>query len=222
MANIYRANGLIIIMRYKLLFILLLALSSARAQTDWKQSAEEDGIKIYNGPTSATSKIKPIKVECTFNATAAQLVAVLLDIKAYTDWVYHTRSASVVKQVSPAELYYHSEVDIPWPAQNRDFVAHLTITQNADKTITVDAPSVPGLVPVKKGVTRIYESKGKWILTPADNHVKVVYYLQIDAGGGAPSWMVNMFAADGPMQTFKKLKLQLQKPTYKNAAFPVK
>jgi hypothetical protein len=209
-------------MKYKvLLFIMLFGFNTARAQTDWKLSAEQDGIKIFNGPIAA-SKVKPIKVECTFNATAAQLVAVLLDIKTYPDWVYHTRSATLIKQVSPAELFYHSELDIPWPAQNRDFVAHLTITQNADKTITVDAPSVPGMVAVKKGVTRIYESKGKWILTPVGNQVKVVYYLQIDAGGGAPSWLVNLFAADGPMQTFKNLKVQLQKPAYKNASFPGK
>ncbi|NNU34862.1 hypothetical protein HK413_13875 [Mucilaginibacter sp. S1162] len=45
---------------------------------------------------------------------------------------------------------------MPWPAQNRDFTAHVTATQNPDtKVITVDAPSVSGLVPNKDGITRL-------------------------------------------------------------------
>lgn len=209
-------------MKYKLLFLtLILGVKLASAQDEWTFNTEKEGIKVYNS-TASTSKIKPIKVECIFNATAAQLVMVLLDIKAYPEWVYHTKSASLVKQVSPADLYYYTEVNVPWPAQNRDFVAHVTASQNPEtKVVTVDAPTVSGFVAEKDGLARIHESKGKWVITPlANNQVKVVYFLQIDPGGSAPALLVNMFAAEGPLQSFKKLKLQLQKPAYKNASLP--
>jgi hypothetical protein len=209
-------------MKYRFLFLILLfGAKLVQAQDEWTFSTEKEGIKVYTGTVSA-AKIKPIKVECIFNATASQLVMVLFDVRAYPDWVYHTKSASVVKEVSPADLYYYTEVNVPWPAQNRDFVAHITTSQNAEtKVITVDAPTVPGFVAEKEGLARIHESKGKWVITPlGSNQVKVVYFLQIDPGGSAPSWLINMFAAEGPLQSFKKLKLQLQKPVYKNAALP--
>jgi ribosome-associated toxin RatA of RatAB toxin-antitoxin module len=209
-------------MKYTILFLtLLFGVKVVKAQDDWTFKTEQDGIKVYNS-TSSTSKIKPIKVECIFNATPSQLVMVLLDIKAYPEWVYHTKSASLVKQVSPAEVYYYTEVNVPWPAQNRDFVAHVTATQNPEtKTVTVDAPTVPGFVAEKEGLARIHESKGKWVITPVGtNQVKVVYFLQIDPGGSAPSFLINMFAAEGPLQSFKKLKTQLQKAAYKNASLP--
>jgi hypothetical protein len=200
------------------LTLLVLSLFIPFQQPGWQLSTEKDGIRIYTASTAADAKVKPIKVECTFNATPAQLVAVLLDIKNYTAWAYHTKSATIIKQAGPADLFYYAEVNIPWPGQNRDFVSHLTVMQDvATKVITVEAPNVAGIVPDKQGIYRTNNSKGKWIITPEGDQAKVVYYLQIDAGGDAPSWLVNLFITDGPLQSFKKLRQQLQKAEYKNA-----
>ncbi|MDB4923989.1 MAG: lipid-binding protein [Mucilaginibacter sp.] len=210
-------------MNYKI-FLIILSFAGSKllhAQEHWVFKTESEGIKVYNNILSA-AKVKPIKVECTFNATASQLVAVLLDIKHYTDWVYKTKLTTLIKQVSPAELYYYAEIDMPWPAQNRDFAAHITVSQNRDtKVVTVDAPSVVGLVPEKDNIFRIHESKGKWVITPVGNdRVNVTYFLQIDPGGAAPAWLINIFIAEGPLQSFKKLKLQVQKSAYKSISLP--
>ena len=198
-------------------FLLLLKLIPVSAQTSWKLSTESDGIKVYTGVFPG-SKIKAVKVECEFKATASQFVAVLFDIKASPEWLYHTVSCTLVKQVSPSELYYYSEISLPWPAENRDFVAHLTATQDkATKVITINGPAVPGLVPVKKKLVRVANSSSLWTITPIGNdNLSVIYTLHVDPGGELPVWLVNMFAAEGPVQIFKKLKLQVQKPAYKN------
>lgn len=201
--------------------LLLTCLQKANAQQSWQLSTETAGIKVFNTPVP-DSRVKALKVECEFNATLSQLVAVLLDVKTCTQWVYHTRLCELLKQVSPSELYYYSEISIPWPAENRDFVAHLVVKQDPEtKVVYVDGPAVPGFVPLKKGIVRIDHSIGKWVLTPTvNNHVKVVYTLQVDPAGAIPAWLINMFAAEGPIQSFKGLKLQLQKPAYRHAALP--
>ncbi len=197
--------------------VLVLSSAAVSAQTDWNLRADEDGIKVYTSLVPG-SKVKGIKVEARFDATAPQLVALLMDVKTSTDWVYHLKSAVLLKQVSASELYYYSEVSLPWPAANRDFVAHLTVTQNPiTKVVIVDGPAVPGFVPEKKGIVRVNESVGKWVITPLGNDkVSVVYTLHMDPGGGLPSWLVNMFAAEAPMKVFKSMRLQLQKPVYRN------
>lgn len=206
----------------KVLFIsllLVLGLNSAFAQNDWKLSTEKDGIKVYTSMVP-DSKIKAIKVECDLNATSSQLVALVMDVTTAPNWVYHVKSAKLVKQVSPAELYYYSEVSLPWPAQNRDFVAHLIVSQDpGTKVVTIDGPAVPGFVPIKKGIVRIDNSIGKWVISPAGaDQIHVEYSIHVDPGGSLPSWLVNIFATDAPMQIFKSLKTQLQKPVYKNTA----
>lgn len=196
---------------------ILLQTTIAFAQTDWKLKNEKDGIKVYVGAVP-DSKFKAIKVDCELNTTLSQLVKVLLDIKTCPEWVDHTKSCTLIKQVSPSELYYYSEINIPWPAQNRDFVAHLRVHQNPEtKVVTVDGPAVDGFVPEKDGIVRVHSSKGLWILTPVKKGwVKVVYTLQTDPAGAIPVWLVNMLVASGPMKSFQALKLQLQKPAYQH------
>jgi hypothetical protein len=209
---------------YRILLVglfLILEQANVFGQSTWELNTEKEGIKIYTSHIP-NSDVKAVKVECEINATEAQLVALLMDVNASAEWVYHTKSCNLVKQVSPAELYYYSEISLPWPAQNRDFVAHLTVTQNpATKVVTIDGPAVWGMVPEKKGVVRISNSTGKWTITPdGANKIKVNYTLHVEPGGSVPAWMVNMFAAEGPLQMFKMLKQQLQKPVYKNASLP--
>jgi len=204
-----------------LALFLLLNWSPASAQRDWKLNTEKDGIKVYMAAVP-DSKIKAVKVLAGFKATPAALVAVLMDVQHGTEWVYHTKSCRLVKQVSPSELYYYSEVSLPWPAQNRDFVAHLSVSENAKThVVTIDGPAVPGFVAERDGIVRIGHSEGQWIITPHGNdQIDVQYTLQVDPGGSLPAWLVNTFAAEGPIQIFKKLKLQLQKPAYQNARLP--
>jgi hypothetical protein len=164
------------------------------------------------------SKIKAIKVVGEFYTTPAQLAAVVMDVNTATEWVYHLKSSTLIKQVSPNEIYYYAEVSLPWPTENRDFVAHLVVTQNPQtRAITIDGPAVPGYMPEKKGIVRINNSVGKWIITPiGPNQVRVEYSIHVDPGGSLPSWLVNMFADQAPLQIFKSLREQLQKPNYKN------
>jgi ribosome-associated toxin RatA of RatAB toxin-antitoxin module len=199
--------------------LLVLTLKSASAQNDWKLSTEKEGIRIYTSMVP-DSKVKAIKVECDLTATPSQLVALVMDINTAPDWVYHVKSAKLVKQVSPTELYYYSEVSLPWPAANRDFVAHLTVSQDTDtKIVTIDGPAVPGFVPVKSGIVRIDHSAGKWSISPlGPNQIHVEYSIHVDPGGTLPAWLVNIFATDAPLKIFRNLKTQLQKPAYKNTS----
>lgn len=205
---------------YKLifaLFALVITANAGLAQTDWKLSTDKEGIKVYTSLVPG-SKIKAIKVVSTLDATPSELVAMVMDIKNSPAWVYHTKSAALIKQVSPSELYYYSEINLPWPVANRDFVAHLMVTQDPDsKVVTIAGPVVPGIVPEKKGIVRIERSNGKWTITPTGNgQINVEYSIFVDPGGDLPSWLVNMFATEGPLQIFRNIRLQLQKPAYKN------
>ena len=217
MVRCLKSTLLTLMYRTMLLCCALLAAALAPAQDNWKLKSESAGISIYMAPVPG-SRVKALKVNCSFDASASQLVAVILDLDACSEWVYHSKSNILVKRVSPAELYYYSEVDIPWPLSNRDFIAHITVSQNKqNKIITVDAPCLPDMVPVKENIVRITHSVGRWTITPVNQYrVNVEYILKLDPGGNVPAWLINMFATHGPMESFKQLKQQLRKPAYRN------
>jgi hypothetical protein len=207
--------------RFLVLTITLLHLFLfSKAQEDWKLKLNKDGIKIYSRPHT-DSKIKALKVVCTLEGTITQMAAVLLDIKCQDEWFYHTKS-NVLLQVSPAELYYYAELSFPFPFSNRDFVEHIKIIQNpVTKILTMDVQNMPGYIPPKEGIVRVMQSDCKWIITPAGkNSIIVEFTLFADPAGSIPMWLVNMFSIYGPFETFKKLKIQLKKPEYKNINLP--
>jgi hypothetical protein len=204
----------------RILLIALIIVSSFAtvfAQSDWQLKTEKEGIKIYTRDIPG-SKIKALKVDATFDATPAQLANLIMDVNSAGDWVYHVKSSILIKRISASELYYYSEVSLPWPLADRDFVAHLTVNQNPEtKVVTIDGPAVTGMVPAKAGVIRVNDSKGKWVITPTGNgRVNVEYCIHLDPGGTLPSWLINMFATQGPMNIFRNIKVELQKPAYRN------
>jgi len=209
---------------YKHLFFLITllpAFSLGHAQDDWKLKTDKEGIKIFSKKVS-DSKVNTIKVESEFSATLTQLVAVILDINGSDQWQYNTKKFAVIKRVSPSDLYYYAEISFPWPTSNRDFVSHLTVTQDTrTKRVTIDAVNIPGMVPVKPNIVRLNRSNGKWTIIPVEkNLLKVVYELRVDPEGSVPDWLTNLLSFKGPLETFKSLRIQLKKPAYASASLP--
>ena len=200
------------------LFFFISSSNTAVAQQKWTLSSDQEGIQVYTRPM-ADSKIKAVRVSCNLAASATQAVAAILDIQSCAEWVYHSKQNVLIKQISPLELIYYSEVAVPWPAENRDFVVHIQVEQNLQtKVVTINSPCIPGYVPEKKGIVRISHSVGRWTITPAGkDHVKAEYVLEVDPMGTIPAWLINMFASKGPTETFRKLKIHVQKEVYKKA-----
>ncbi|GGH36468.1 hypothetical protein GCM10007423_28790 [Dyadobacter endophyticus] len=171
-----------------------------------------DGIKVY-AKTVPDSKIKAMKAECTLDAGLDEVIALLLDVKATEQWVCHTKSCRLIRRVSDTELLYHTEVSLPWPLDNRDFVTHLRVIKHERSgVVTVEAPAVPGIVPLREGVVRINASINRWLIRPLpDGKVWVEYLLQVDPGGHIPAHVVNMFACRAPIETFQNMRKVLRK-----------
>lgn len=198
--------------------MLFFLYKASYGQADWTLKSAKNGLNIYT-KTVSSSGLKGIRVKCTLPAKLSQIVALIMDVNAGKEWVYGTKSSFLLKRVSPSELYYYSEVDIPWPINNRDFIAHLTVSQDPQtKVVTINGPTEANYLPAKPPIVRVSHSIGKWVLTPAKNNlVQIDYTLEVDPGGTIPVWLVNLFATSGPAETFKKMKEQVKKTQYVNA-----
>ena len=192
-----------------------------RAQDSWELKTDKDGIKVYKSADSR-SKFDQLKLECTVDASLSSLVAVLLDVSNYPKWVYHTRTASLLKKVSDHELYFYEQIESPFGASDRDLVVVTKISQDKDsKVVHVTVKSVPDYIPQKKGYVRVPMSDEKWTITPiSKNSSKIDYHLEIDPGGSVPAWLVNQFSQKGPYESFRQLRKHVTEEKYRKASFP--
>ena len=200
-------------------YLLLFLSSIAIAQTDWQLKVDKEGIKVYTKQME-NSPLKAVKTVCTINTSLTILTALLLDINNTPEWVYATKKISLLKQVSLSDLIYYSEIEIPWPVSNRDFIVLLKVTQDQKtKVVSVIGDNKPDYLPAVKNVVRIKRSYSKWLISPLPNgQVKIEYILEVDPGGVIPAWLINMFATKGPYETFKKLREEVKKPAYIQAS----
>jgi hypothetical protein len=209
-------------MKYFLLTICIFLFSAnSFSQNDWSLKLDKDGIKVYTKDLE-NSPFKAVKTVCTVDASLSRLTAVLLDINSSKDWVYATKVCTILKQPYPWELFYYSEVTIPWPVNNRDFIVRLKVSQDPKtKVVTVDGENQPKYLPEKKSIVRIQNCYSKWTITPqSKEQVKIEYVLQVDPGGMVPAWLINMFATKGPYESFKNLRLQVKKSAYNQVNLP--
>jgi START domain len=200
-------------------FIWLLLQISAKCQ-NWTLKKDKDGIKVFTRKTTFF-KFDELKVECEIDASLSAMAAVLLDVNHHGEWVYKTAKSQLLKSSAATDLFFYTEIECPWPFENRDVVVHLNLTQNAEnRVMTVIAQSTDGYLPDKKNIVRMKYSRVTWMVTPLNNrHLKVDYRVQIDPGGSVPAWLLNAFASKGPFESFTKLKAEIKLPQYAHAKF---
>jgi hypothetical protein len=134
--------------------------------------------------------------------------------------VYNDKYSKLLKTVAPNELIYYSEVNVPWPCTNRDYIAHLKVTQAPTGAVTIASHAEPDYVPAKDGIVRVRSSNATWTMTAmGGGKIKIDYVLQFDPAGEVPAWLTNMFVTKGPFETFDQLQKRMDMPAYKNAHF---
>lgn len=201
------------------LLLVLCALATFGAP-NWKLKKEENGIKIYTAH-SDSSAVKLVRVELTMGATAEQLIAFMLDIPKQPEWLYNCETSRLLERIAPNEVIFYAEVSLPWPASNRDYCTHMTITQKQPGHATIHSYAVPDHLPAKPGKVRLKKSVAHWEIMPISaTEIKIVYELNTDPGGSMPAWVTNMFIAKGPIASFQKVREIVKRPEYKNVDLP--
>lgn len=190
-------------------------------QGAWTLKKDKNGIKVFSRKTTAF-KFDEVKVECEFEGRISQLAAVLLDINRQKEWSYKTSKSELIKAVSPTDLIFYTEIESPWPYDNRYMVVRMIIKQNMQtKEMTVEAKNVDDNMPAKKNLVKIKYSNATWKVTPvAGNKYRIEYRLQVDPGDGVPAWLLNVFAVNGPYESFVNLKQKIKQPQYAQVKLP--
>ena len=160
-----------------------------------------------------STKFKRVKVECETKGTLARLDSILQAVENNKNWVYSTKTAYRIKTNSKKDFIYYAESAMPWPLENRDVVIHMLFNSDSiANMLFVTASGEPDGFPRKTNIVRLPHFQGRYVATQkTSNQLNILYYLEIDPGGNTPAWLVNMFVAKGPYETFSKLATMLQR-----------
>ena len=202
-----------------ILSFLPLTYFSGIAQDGWNLKKDKEGIKIFSR-ASEHSKINELRADFSMDASLSELAAVMMDVNHHVQWAYSTKSNETLKKISDYEVYFYTEINSPWPLTNRDLIVHLLIRQDpVSKVMVIEETDIPNYIPEKKSIVRVPFSKAIWTVTPVNKKtIHIAYHLDIDPGGMVPAWLVNIFAAKCPFESFKNLREQVRLEKYHAAS----
>jgi hypothetical protein len=182
-------------------------LAQAPTNTNWHLEKQANGITVYTANVAHSDR-KYIKVTAELEGTLNDVMAVFQNIAQQKDWVYSTKQAYLIQQSNGHSLLYYNETSLPWPASNRDIAISMKLTEDSiQHKLIVTQEGKPNAIPPNKGIVRIPHLSANWQFRKvAAKQLSVDYFMDIDPGGSLPAWVINLFIAKGPYETFSKLR----------------
>lgn len=185
--------------------VFLCTCYSLEAQEKWELAKEKDNITVYTKDTEG-SRIKSYKTVAILDCAVDDLIPVYMDAERFTEWVFHCPESREIARENDTLVYY-SIYSMPFPFKDRDLVARRVKRTNPDGSVSFDVNQIEGVLDNNDDYVRIPAYEERSTLIPLDNEkVKVVSEGFFDPGGSLPSWLLNMFIADGPVETFINLR----------------
>lgn len=206
-------------MKFRLLFLLLIASISSLIAQDWEQQFSKEGVSVWTRKIS-WSDYKEFKGETTVNGSLNEILSILDDINCYTKWVYNCIEAKQIKRESAFRGIRYTAIKAPWPVTDRDVVFEYTVSQNrTTKVVNIKLIGIKGVVP-EKGRVRMTYMIGNYQLTPiGKNKTKVIYQSHNDPSGSVPTSIVNKMITDTPYNTLLNLKTLIKSGNYRKQVF---
>ena len=201
-----------------LILLILFFINNIYSQNTWKQIANSKGVVVYSREQD-DSDYDEVKAITIMNTTVSALVALLMDIESYPDWVYSCRESKLVKKHTENEYSYYTLSDSPWPVQDRDCVVRSIIKKSPfSNTVYTESKCISGKIAEKDNIVRITVMNASWKFAPTKNNkVKVTYQIKIEPGGTIPAWLLNELVEHAPINTLTNMKEMVKKDKYKNA-----
>ena len=190
------------------LLLLFSCYFSSYSQSAWELEKDASGIQVYTRKVSISS-IKEYKATTLIKTSLESLVSKIIDGEHLKDWNYKTTKSSLLEKKSDTEFLVYMYNDLPWPAKNREHISELKLDVVSNTLTKISIKSSSEKLAEKKGVIRVVNFSGFWLLEKTSAGVKVTQQMYGDPGGSLPVFIINAMLVSAPFNTFKLLKEQL-------------
>jgi hypothetical protein len=194
--------------------VLLLTAATARAAAPkWEHILREDGVTVTTREVSGRG-FPTFRGVGVVHANLFEVLAVLSDIKRYTEWQGSCAEAKLLRKINEREYIVYSRTDAPWPVSDRDTVNRSKVHVDLKRRIVnvkFRAIRTPLKGPVS-GVVRMNKLRGHFKLTSLSrDKTKVDYKVDADPEGMLPTWVAKIATKKLPLDTIKQLRRQVRR-----------
>ncbi|MEK9713483.1 MAG: START domain-containing protein [Thalassolituus sp.] len=208
------------VMKRAIALIAVVTLAVPAWAGNWEEAKydKDNDIRVFTRSVKG-SDMKAFRGEMIMPSTLTAPIALLQDVDRAGEWVFNCRAMALIEELSDTQALYYTVTEMPWPVMNRDNISETNIVQDAEtNAVTVTISARNDVFPENDDHVRIRELVATWTVEPLnDGLVRIVYEAHADPGGGLPSWLVNSFVVDAPLQTLRNMRKLLDDERYQLA-----
>lgn len=178
----------------------------------WKWVTDVDGIRVTmrdNGRGFPTFRGAGV-----VNTHIFQVLAVISDVSRHTEWIYHCKSARLLRKIDEENRVVYGRTEAPWPVADRDAVFRSkAIAKVKKREVLVKFWAVKSSTMSKvPGVVRMKRLRGHYRLRAlSDTRTYVEYQVDADPGGLIPKWLAKIATKRLPLYTLQGLRKQARR-----------
>lgn len=176
------------------------------AQEEWTLRKETNHTKVFTRSVEGFS-IKEFKATTTINASAQAIIAILSDHNNAHQWLDQCEHTQELQNNAQGSSMVYYVLTLPWPFDKRDMVLKSSYEKLSDTKYKLSLQSSSSAKEKTDGCIRIENARGFWIIEEiSPKKCAIQYQFLADPAGNIPSWAVNLFIVDGPINSINALK----------------
>lgn len=179
---------------------------------DWEIVAETVGIVVSQRMVEGR-RYPQLRAQGEVRGTADEILAVLLDVPAYRQWVPDCAEATTLRRTGAWRRLIYTRTELPWPILDREAIIDQEVFfVRASTLVKVEFRAVPAPeVPRAGGTIRTNFAEGVYTIEALDaDRSRVTYQVEADPGGAVPGWLVRMQSRRNPLETLAGLRRRLE------------
>ena len=175
----------------------------------WQHAKDKNGVAVSTAEVAGSSFLA-FKAVTVIHAQMQDILTVLADHAAYPQWYNKVKQAQMIEPYVNDQAVVHIRIQMPFPLADRDTVNQVTV-RFEDGNAEVILTSVAGRVPPVKGLVRMTQASGSWLLEPIEDGTRVTHVYHADPEIRVPRWVMNSYLIDGPIKSLVKLRRRIER-----------
>lgn len=176
----------------------------------WELKKEKYGIEIYS-KSLEDYKVKAFKASGLIEQDISSVYNALMDIESYSEWYPNCERGGVLEeegQVQVRQIVF----DLPWPFDPRRAINKI-VSRKEGPSIWLEIISAADYLPAQKKIVTIPRAEGYWLLEPVEGGTMLTY-CAVGEAPGVPTWIVNLFIFDSPVEAINNLRQVVTEEKY--------
>lgn len=190
----------------------LLAMATAHADGGWTKVHERNGVVVSVRPRIG-SPICELGAVADIDAPPDHVYAVISDMERYPEFMPPTSMVKLLRRDGNTFLYY-MEINPPVIAR-RDYCLRVVWEElPGGGWHSSWAADNNNCLPERRGVVRMHENEGEWILEPIAGGLRTHarYRCHVDVRGHVPAWLFNRVSASAIPKIFAAVQRDVRQP----------